>query len=149
METENQTMLTASEDSVAKGAPPVVVCLDDDRLVEAVFLAASARAGVRGVFVTEADAFERTVKALAPRAVVIDQVMPERTGAEMILWLRGLPDSPAVIAIGADPLYVDSAVALVKGAGLGSVAALHKPLHVAELARAIRAAVGAAERRDP
>jgi len=150
MQTTNQPMRTPrTGDERTNGTPPVVVCLDDDRLVEGIFLAAAARAGVRGVFVTDAGAFERAVRALAPRAVVLDQVMPDSTGAELILWLRSLPAPPGVIAIGADQLYVDSAAALVKGAGLSCMGALRKPLQLSEFAHAIGEAVGAAKRGDP
>ncbi len=149
MEPVNQPARLAGEASAAKCAPPIVVCLDDDPLVGEIFRAAAARAGVQGVFLTDAGEFERAIKALAPVAVVLDQVMPDRSGAELILWMRGLADPPGVIVIGADPLYVDSAAALVKGAGLCFVAALRKPLPVAEFAATIQFAVGAKTRRDP
>ncbi len=141
MDSNNGQSAAAEDPAASKGKPPVAICLDDDPLVGAVFLAAAARAGAAGIFTAEPREFERAVASHAPRVVVLDQMMPDRTGAETILWLRGLESRPRLIAISADALYLETAAALIKGAGLDLVAALRKPLRVNELAEAIRSAV--------
>jgi DNA-binding NtrC family response regulator len=124
--------------------PRVAICVDDDPLVGTVFLAAAARAGVHGVFATGAVEFQRAIAKTTPCVVVLDQVLPDSTGAEMILWIRGLQRCPKVIVIGGDELYLDSAAALVRASGLELVAALRKPLRLEAFSAAISAAAAPA-----
>ena len=121
-------------------AGPTAVCLDDDPLVGPIFLTAARRAEVPAAFASDLTEFQRLVTQWRPSVVVLDQVMPERTGAEVILWLRTLGYGPKVIVIGADSLYLESAAALVRGGGLKLAAAIRKPLSLGELAETLREA---------
>lgn len=122
------------------GEGMLVVCLDDDPVLEPVFLAAARRAGVRGLFALDLARFQDSVRTLRPALVLLDQVMPEVTGAEVIQWLRGLEAPPRVIVIGANPLYLETGAALVRGSGLQLAGTLRKPFRVDELARELREA---------
>ena len=136
--------MNSNQPSAVAGLLPdvgsVAICVDDDPLVGNVFLAAAARAGVQGVYAMGAREFQRAIAYSAPFVVVLDQVLPDSTGAEMIFWLRGLRRPPKVIVIGGDQLYLESAAALVRAAGLELVAALRKPLRLEEFSTAIAAA---------
>lgn len=130
--------------ALGSAAPAVqagtAVCLDDDPLVATVFLAACRKAGVQGRFASDLGEFQRIIGAGCPAVVLLDQVMPDSTGAEVILWLRGTGCRPKVIAIGGDSLYVESAAVLVRGGGLDLAGAMRKPLRLEALAEAIREA---------
>ena len=123
-------------------ARPLVVCIDDDAVVEPVFRAAAERAGARALFVGRPEQFRQALLEMSPAGAVLDQVMPESTGAELVMWMRSLPKPPAVIVIGSDPLYLQSSAILVQRAGLELAGSLQKPLDLKEFARIISDLIG-------
>lgn len=85
------------------------------------------------------EAYERQV----PHTVVLDMVMPEIDGNELVLWLVGKNSTAHIIIItGYSPQYATNARLLAEFKGLRSVRTLSKPVSVARLREALAATRG-------
>lgn len=83
------------------------------------------------------EAYSREV----PHTVVLDMVMPEIDGNELILWLVGQNSRSHIIIItGFSPQYATNARLLAEYKGLKSVKTLSKPVSVPRLREALSAA---------
>ena len=84
------------------------------------------------------DEFSAALEDFAPSTVIMDMVMPDTDGFE-ILRLLAAREYPAHIVIisGYAPLYLDCAVKMAEGLGLQSIRALQKPLKLKELRRVL------------
>jgi DNA-binding response OmpR family regulator len=92
-------------------------------------------------FQTEVTADPRTFKnlyqSLDPTVILLDIVMPEADGIELLTWLRSANCRARVLLIsGFDPRYAEWAVRL-GGAGGPPVKRLNKPISVADLEAAL------------
>jgi CheY-like chemotaxis protein len=76
-----------------------------------------------------------------PTIILLDMVMPDMDGNEVIMWLadRGCT-ARLIIMTGYHPDYASHAKVLARYKGLGPVMALDKPFGVEELASALDAA---------
>jgi CheY-like chemotaxis protein len=72
--------------------------------------------------------------AFAPTVILLDMVMPDMDGNEVILWLaeQGYA-ARLIIMTGYHPQYADHARILADFRGIGSVATLRKPFGIDEL----------------
>jgi CheY-like chemotaxis protein len=87
-------------------------------------------------------AFMRAYQAFRPTTIVIDIVMPEMDGIELVVWLGNLQSSARlVIVTGYAPDYAANAKILAEYKGLGPVTTLHKPVEINRL----RAVLGSPE----
>ncbi len=84
-------------------------------------------------------AFIQAYEREEPDAIVLDMVMPEIDGNELVGWL-GEQGSTAhlVIMTGFSPDYAENAKRLAQFKGLPSVTALTKPVRLADLRAALR-----------
>lgn len=87
--------------------------------------------------------FQRAYLRERPDIVVIDMVMPDIDGNELVLWLvdRGCV-ADVIIITGYHPDYAVNARLLAEYKGMRSVATLGKPVSVARLRQALTAAAG-------
>lgn len=78
--------------------------------------------------------FQKAYREKTPDTIVIDMVMPEIDGYELILWLvqQGC-DANIIIITGFSPDYAVNARLLAEFKGLRSVRTLSKPVSVARL----------------
>lgn len=82
--------------------------------------------------------FMRAYKRIQPDVVIIDMVMPEIDGNELILWLvKEQCEADVIIMTGFHPDYAINARLLAEFKGLRSVATLSKPVTVSTLRRAL------------
>ncbi|MCU0837113.1 MAG: response regulator [Rhodospirillales bacterium] len=88
--------------------------------------------------------FQRAYLRDRPDVVVIDMVMPDIDGNELVLWLvdRGC-EADIIIITGYHPDYAVNARLLAEYKGMRSVATLSKPVSIARLRQALMAAAGA------
>lgn len=90
--------------------------------------------------------FMEAYRRQAPDVVVIDMVMPEIDGNELILWLvKQHCEADVIIITGFHPDYAINARLLAEFKGLRSVSTLSKPVSVATLRRTLPVVPGAAE----
>ncbi len=82
--------------------------------------------------------FTRVYDSFDPTAVVVDVVMPDVEGIELIQWMgeRGA-DVHVIVVTGYTPRYAELAKKLAEAKGLRSVAALNKPVRLNDLQAAL------------
>ncbi len=87
---------------------------------------------------TQGRAFQEAYHALRPTTIVMDMVMPEMDGTELVLWLMEQQYAAHLIIItGYSPDYARDARALAEFNGLRSVQTLTKPIGLARLREAL------------
>jgi len=85
----------------------------------------------------DAEAFKELCISFDPTIIVLDIVMPEIDGIELIKWLGANHTTAKIIAIsGANPLYSSSAQHIGDGFGI-NVTAVSKPISLADLKAAL------------
>jgi len=83
---------------------------------------------------TNGKAFQAAYHELQPTTVVLDMVMPEMDGNEVVLWLmKQRYDANLIIITGYSPDYATDAKRLAEFKGLRSVTTLTKPIRLAKL----------------
>lgn len=87
---------------------------------------------------TDARTFMAAYETVRPNMVVLDIVMPDMDGNELILWLAGKNYAEEMVVItGYSPDYAANAKTLAEFKGLRNVVTLHKPVELDELRRAL------------
>ena len=100
----------------------------------------AAGSGFEVEVTSSAAAFKKVYDAFDPTVVVLDIVMPEVDGMELVQWLAERKSTVHLVVVtGYNPMYSDLARRLGEAKGLRSVTNLAKPVSLAEL----RAALGA------
>ncbi|HOB61511.1 MAG TPA: response regulator [Candidatus Competibacteraceae bacterium] len=83
---------------------------------------------------TNGRAFQTAYQELQPTVIVMDMVMPEMDGNELVLWLMEQHyASNLIIITGYSPDYAKDASLLAEFKGLRSVNTLTKPIRLAKL----------------
>lgn len=83
---------------------------------------------------TNGRAFQEAYHDLNPTTIVLDMVMPEMDGNELVLWLmKQQYRSDLIIITGYSPDYASDAKRLAEFKGLRSVTTLTKPIRLAKL----------------
>ena len=87
---------------------------------------------------TNGHTFQAAYLSLQPTLIVMDMVMPEMDGNELVLWLveQGYA-ADLVIITGYNPDYAKDARLLAEFKGLRSVTTLTKPIRIARLREAL------------
>ncbi|MCC6136459.1 MAG: response regulator [Candidatus Contendobacter sp.] len=87
---------------------------------------------------TNGHTFQAAYLTLQPTLIVMDMVMPEMDGNELVLWLveQGYA-ADLVIITGYNPDYAKDARLLAEFKGLRSVTTLTKPIRIARLREAL------------
>lgn len=82
----------------------------------------------------KADEFADIYETFDPTVIVLDVVMPEVDGIELVQWLaQEKCKAKIVIVTGYNPHYADAAKRLVSAGDLPSVMTLTKPVSLADL----------------
>lgn len=82
--------------------------------------------------------FQAAYQELQPTLIVLDMVMPEMDGNELVLWLMEQHYAAHLIIItGYSPDYAKDARVLAEFSGLRSVKTLTKPIGLAKLREAL------------
>ena len=83
-------------------------------------------------------AFKKLYKKFQPHTVLVDLIMPDIDGMELIQWLAKLETQSQVIVVtGYSPEYADLAKMLGEGKGLSTMKALTKPIKANDLRDAL------------
>ena len=83
---------------------------------------------------TRADQFRKRYTSFHPTAILIDMVMPDADGIELVQWLADRRCSAQVIVTtGYNRSYAELAVKLAEARGLLSITALTKPFGLDDL----------------
>ena len=88
---------------------------------------------------SKVDDFAEIYESFDPTVIVLDLVMPEVDGVELVHWLAHEKCQAKIVFItGYNPRYADSAQELVDKGDLVSVTTLSKPVSLAALEEALR-----------
>lgn len=83
---------------------------------------------------TSGQAFQKCYADFLPTTIILDMVIPDIDGNELLLWLlqQGYSDD-LIIVTGFSPDYVQDAKTLAEFKGLNAVSTLVKPVDLAQL----------------
>ena len=98
----------------------------------------AVEAGFEVEVTTDGYQFQRRYETFDPTGVVVDLIMPDIEGIELVQWVANR-DAPAhlIVVTGYSPQYATLAKMLGEARGLPSVATLIKPVKVAKLRGAL------------
>ena len=118
---------------------PLLIVVDDEPDVAEIVAFAADAVGFAVRTVTNAEAFKQVWAETDPVVAVMDIVMPDGDGMELLRWLadRGCR-APVVLMSGYDSSYLIPAEHFATGRGLSVAAALAKPLRLANLEAVLR-----------
>ena len=104
----------------------------------------AAESGFEVEVTPDAAAFKKVYRAIDPTVIVLDVVMPEVDGMELVQWLAERKSMVHLIVVtGYNPKYSELARKLGEARGLRSVTNLAKPVALAELRAALDGGGGA------
>ena len=87
---------------------------------------------------SKADEFAEAYESFDPTVIVLDVVMPEVDGIELVQWLAQEKCKARILIVtGYNPHYADAAKRLVSAGDLPSVKTLTKPVSLADLRAAL------------
>jgi CheY-like chemotaxis protein len=94
--------------------------------------------GYETLKINDSREFKTTYAEFAPDVVVLDMVMPEIDGVELIKWLIAQNAAAKVVIVsGYNPLYAKMAEVLSEAGGLSDVTTLQKPVRIEVLKNAL------------
>ena len=115
-----------------------VLVIDDQPQIGDFIRNVAERLGFDVMVTSEPNAFKAGYDEFRPDIIVLDVVMPEQDGIELIRYLadRGC-NSRLIIVSGYNSLYLKSSRVLAEDLGLPSVMALAKPIELEALEAAL------------
>lgn len=120
------------------GSPGRILVVDDEPALGVLVRRALAPLGYEVEVTTQARRFKELFEEQPPTAVIIDIVMPETDGIELIRWIAARSvDVRVIIASGSKSEYAKAGAVLGTAAGIRSIVSLRKPLSVTELREAV------------
>jgi DNA-binding response OmpR family regulator len=115
---------------------PLVLCADDDEDILALVALRLERAGFRVMQAVDGDAALEALHVERPTVVVLDVMMPKRTGYEVLAALRADPALAGLKVILLSARVQESDVE--RGFDAGADAYLAKPFKASELVAAVQ-----------
>lgn len=111
----------------------LLIC-DDEPAVGRLLKAIAEPLGFEVLVTTGGAELQRVIDAFRPTVIMLDMVMPDLDGNEIIGWLAAHGSSARLIVMsGYHPDYADHAKTLAEFKGLGPVTTLRKPIDIAVL----------------
>jgi DNA-binding response OmpR family regulator len=115
-----------------------LLVVDDEPAIGAIVRRVGEGLGYKVEVIQQSSEFKRVYRNFAPDVIVLDIVMPETDGIEVIQWLAGESCTARIIVIsGFNAAYTEMATKLGVGQGLLSISAMTKPLSIADLRAAL------------
>ncbi len=117
-----------------RGNAETILVVEDEAEVRKV----AAELGFEVEVTTGAMAFKKAYDAFDPAVIVLDVVMPETDGIELMQWLAGRGCSAHLVVVtGYTPKYAELARKLGEASGMQSIVSLTKPVKLAALRAAL------------
>jgi len=125
--------------SQGAGGPGRILVVDDEPALGTLVQRALEPLGYAVQVTSHARVFKQLFESFEPTAVIIDIVMPDVDGIELIRWIAARnTDVRVIIASGSKSEYAKAATLLGTAAGIKSIANLRKPLSITELREAVK-----------
>lgn len=117
---------------------PRLLVIDDDANFAALVQTVAEERGFSVTVTDNGESFKSAFMAGPPNVIVLDIVMPEIDGIELMKWLaeRGC-EARVVIVSGYDPSYARAAKAIAESQAGMTIQTLEKPVKLADLRAAI------------
>ncbi len=115
-----------------------LLVVDDNRPFGKFIRRAAEGAGYEVEVTSDGEAFMKRYGAFKPTTVMIDLMMPDIDGIELVQWVSAR-EAPArvIVVTGYSPEYASTAKLLGEGRGLDTVITLIKPFKLARLRRVL------------
>jgi len=128
----------ANHGSTLMNAKRLLIVDDEPEFGEFVRRAATAL-GYEVVMTTSGLDFQKSYPDFQPNKIILDMVIPDLDGNELLLWLleQGYTDD-LIITTGFNPDYAKDAKTLAEFKGLRAVSVLVKPVSLAQLRQVLR-----------
>ena len=111
-----------------------IMIVDDEPDFLVVVRRVAERLGFEVECMTHGRDFKQAYARFDPTVVILDMIMPEVDGIELVEWLGGVRCKARIIIVsGSTPFYAKAAVALGEARGLLSISRLVKPDSLAML----------------
>ncbi len=121
---------------------PLLIVVDDDPDIGEFIRDAAELAGFEALSMTLAAQFKESVTIRCPEAVVLDLIMPDTDGIELVQVLGDLQCPSALILIsGYDSKYLEMAARIAAHRGLNVVGTLSKPIRLETIESLLRLAL--------
>lgn len=133
--------------SVAAGAAPLVLVVDDDRAVRGLVRRTLEGAGYRVLEAADGADALRIVDAHPVALVVTDVLMPERDGIEVVLQLATRERRVPIIVMSGGGTGLDVETLVSTALAFGAAAALAKPFSIGALLSLVGEVLGGAPPR--
>lgn len=119
-----------------------MLIVDDEPAFLIVVRRVAERLGYEVESMTDGRDFKQAYVRFDPTVVILDMIMPEVDGIELVEWLAEVRCKAQIIIIsGFTPIYAKTAVALGEARGLLSISRLAKPVSLATLTAILTAAL--------
>lgn len=119
-----------------------LLVVDDEPTFGKLVYEVAEKHGLAASITTSGEDFQSAYANDKPEIAVIDIVMPELDGFELVTWLAEQDHKcPLIFMTGKEPDYVRQAATLAKTSGLTVAGTLHKPLEAKDLTDAIERCV--------
>ena len=118
--------------------PKRLLIIDDDFRIRVFVMEVAVEQGFDVRQAANLEEFEEAYKAFDPTFIVLDMVMPEVDGIELLKRLARRGCNARILVIsGYNPMYMDAARNLASGLEMPNVETLQKPFRVATLEAAL------------
>ena len=113
---------------------PLLIVVDDERYIDEFICELAEDVGFEVKIETSAKKFQETYVATKPIGIVMDIVMPEMDGNELLQWL-GQQDRtvPTILISGHDGKYIQAAEMIGNASGAVIIGSLTKPMRADDL----------------
>ncbi len=127
-----------SQHEPGAATPRRVLILDDNPEIARFIGRVVEIVGLEAKVTTSPEDFQTAFESFSPHVVILDVVMPDIDGIEMLDWLHGQGCEARIILVsGHDPCYIDAARSIGKHQGLSIAGTLTKPIDISRLQAAL------------
>ena len=116
-----------------------MIVADDDRELSDILRLCGEGLGFKVHTAATGEAFKSCMTECDPAVIVLDIVMPDTDGNQLLMWLieRG-ETAPIIVMTGYDSQYIDTATLIARTGGLNMLGTLNKPFSLDELESLIK-----------
>lgn len=117
---------------------PRLLIIDDDLPTGTLFRRIAEKFGYDVQVTTSAAQGQRVFVEFGPQVIILDLVMPDVDGIEMVRWLTGVGFHGRVVMVsGYSDSYLAAAVTMLKARGIPDARSLMKPIGIEALREAL------------
>lgn len=119
--------------------PHRLLVIDDDAPTGTLFRRVAEREGYEVRVCGSASEGQQSVGEFDPHVILLDLIMPDVDGIEMVRWLTGVGYRGRVVMVsGYSDSYLDAAVTMLQARGIRDSHALSKPVDIARLREVLK-----------